>query len=824
MIRSIKDISLKFLKFNKFIIFSSIFSIFLATILIISMFMFNLNSKQALKDELKETYGNMNLGVALESIGDEKINKDMIDNITDINGVEEHSNVIIDSLEVGGNIETNNYTIGVDNSKLSKSMYKYINNIEKNDVIISKSLADKLQVKINNTINIKGNSQKIVEILNVNDKDVIIMNIDYLKEISNYNGEASYLLIKLKDASQSYNVAKKIRDLNYNLRIDIAEENDTMKKNVSYMNNLMIFLSVLVIIMSSLFIISNFQTFLYKYRKQFAIIRSVGGRSKQAFKIVFIQSTIINSIGIIMGVSVSIFTTKNIIKYFSDLLGLNVSSIRYDVKAAIIITILIFIIIEIFMMIPAIRSSKILPLKIVSENEKLETKSDFNKKVGILGLIVVSVLFIRELYLLYNSKNGIVWGVAASIIFIISMYNIFPYYIKNILNMLLPILKGIGGNGAVVAIKNLIPQVKKNSIIIISLSTIIIIATLGSSFLDNTLVSGVNYIKSQYALDIKITDARGFDSILGREIKKELEAVTDIRNVAILSIGKKLYFKHDSELEKANYLLSDIQVLIDEGVISEFEGNIQSGIVLSKEFANKNSIKLGDNIEIVKRDSIEYTGDKYKKESQLKTFKVGSIIDSTQKFSFGDIMMDWSNSDFIDKDTIFQKAFVASNNVSNSKSGLDILKRKYPEIKYSTLYDEVIEYEKLTRQTWGLFIIMLITIIISTTLGIINIFYNNIFSKRKEYAILRTLKLTKSGIVRTILIQISAYIILGSLLGVFMGVIINNLIRDTLGWVSTNFIFSGIIILIIFVISNIIFIPFANHIANKKIADEIKFE
>ncbi|MGL5352792.1 MAG: hypothetical protein ACRDA5_05635, partial [Clostridium sp.] len=85
-------------------------------------------------------------------------------------------------------------------------------------------------------------------------------------------------------------------------------------------------------------------------------------------------------------------------------------------------------------------------------------------------------------------------------------------------------------------------------------------------------------------------------------------------------------------------------------------------------------------------------------------------------------------------------------------------------------------------------------------------------------------KLTKSGIVRTILIQISAYVILGSLLGLFMGVIINNLIRDTLGWVSTNFIFSGIIILIIFVISNIIFMPFANHIANKKIADEIKFE
>ena len=39
---------------------------------------------------------------------------------------------------------------------------------------------------------------------------------------------------------------------------------------------------------------SNFEVFLYKYKSQFAIMRSMGATTKQMFKVIFIQCSVIN--------------------------------------------------------------------------------------------------------------------------------------------------------------------------------------------------------------------------------------------------------------------------------------------------------------------------------------------------------------------------------------------------------------------------------------------------------------------------------------------------------------------------------------------------
>ena len=824
MIESINNISLKFLRSNKFVIISSIFSVFLSVSLIISMFMFTLNAREALKDNFRDTYGNMDLSVGIQSIYDKKLDKVKVNNISSIAGIEEFSKVIIGSMKVGSVNTFDVYTVGLDNTKLSKSKYKYTKNMGINDVIINKGLSERLGVGIDDRINVRGNDCRVAEITQDVNQDVIYINIDKFKEILNDDSEATYLLIKLTDNKERYKIADKIRNLNYGLRIDIAEEDEFMNKNISYLNMFMVFLSILVIIMCSLFIISNFQTFLYNYRRQFAIIRSIGGTSKQAFKIVFTQATFINIVGVVLGVVVSIFTSKYLIKFLSNQLSIKVSNIRVYFNVIVVIAFILFLVIEIFMIIPAIRSSRILPLKIIHDNEELEVKGAIGKEIAILGLIVSALLFIAELYYIYNSKQALFLGVASAIVFIISIYTLFPYYSKNILNLLLPVFKLIGGNGAVVAIKNLIPQVKKNSIIIISLSTIVIISMFGPTFLNSILESEKTYLKSQFAFDISITDVQGNESKLGRDIKAELEAMRDVRNVSILSKITGLYYKADPELENADYSLADLQPLIKESIIAEFKGDIKSSLVISKKFAVRQGLKVGDVIKIKKFENNGKSIREIDANSLLQSFKVGAIVDQTCIIGWADITIDWSNSEFINKFTVFDKAIVSTNNIKNSIDDLNTLKGEYPQIKYSTFNDAFEQSKQIVMQRWSLFIIILITIILSIIMGIINMFCNNILSKRKEYAILRTLKLTKIGIMRIIITQVIAYIALGSLLGIFMGMVISNLIRDNLEIITIKFMLPMIVILIIVIMSLMVFIPFSNYISNKKIADEIKCE
>src|SRR5690625_1835012 len=77
--------------------------------------------------------------------------------------------------------------------------------------------------------------------------------------------------------------------------------------NLSSLFPYIIVLAVLVIIMTSLFIISNFDLFLYKYKHELAILRSIGASRWQVFKIVLIQSLFIHLLGVIFAIIFSFF-------------------------------------------------------------------------------------------------------------------------------------------------------------------------------------------------------------------------------------------------------------------------------------------------------------------------------------------------------------------------------------------------------------------------------------------------------------------------------------------------------------------------------------
>ncbi|CAM3021416.1 FtsX-like permease family protein [Hathewaya histolytica] len=580
--------------------------------------------------------------------------------------------------------------------------------------------------------------------------------------------------------------------------------------------------------MCSLFILSNFQVFLYNYRNQFSVIRAIGGSAKQAFKIVFIQATFINIIGQVIGFVISYISNKYLIQILNNKFSFKITSIYFSFPQAIIIALIAFIIIEIFMLIPAMKSSKILLLKITEKNEKIHKEGNIGKILGKMGVVVSLILVITEMYKLYRGENGILFGAIASIILIISIYMLFPYYIKSILEKLLPVFKLLAGNGVVVAIKSVISQIKKSIIIIISLSTIIIIAIFGESFLGAISKNSENFIKSQMPLEISITDRNETSSKLGNDFKNDLRKLDEVKNVITLSNISLVYFKGKDKLQSASFSLEDLdglgkEGLIKEGAIPNNKEDLKSSAIISKEFANKQKLKVGDTIEIKKSENGKAIKE-IDSNSGFQQVVVKVIVDDSNLLGSRNILIDWINNQYIDEFLNFETALISSYKEKSTLKSIEELKRKYPQIKYTTLSQALADSRKMTFQRWVLFIVVLVIILSSLILGIINMLINNILSKRKEYAILRTLKLDKKELVKLILTQIVIYLLTGTLLGCGLVIIVSNIIRDELNGFYLGYKVMLIMVSLLFIITLGIAIPFGVKLANRKIAQEIRID
>ncbi|MRU05954.1 ABC transporter permease, partial [Bacillus anthracis] len=125
-----------------------------------------------------------------------------------------------------------------------------------------------------------------------------------------------------------------------------------------------------------------------------------------------------------------------------------------------------------FMLYPSYRSSKILPVKLMRENEE----SDFsNKKIrSIMGkFLLMSSLFLTVLggFVANKGDTQAIVILIGAIFLVLGVYILFPTYLSSILIACLPIMKKIFGRNTFVAIKNVIPQVRKNTFVILMIST-----------------------------------------------------------------------------------------------------------------------------------------------------------------------------------------------------------------------------------------------------------------------------------------------------------------------------------------------------------------
>lgn len=769
--RTIQGVALRLFKANKFIVFSSIISIAISATLVLSMVLFSFNAQNTLKNQMKQAYGEMDLSVGFNIDQSNVLTPNLVNEIVQNKKVNKVSKVSITHLKVN-KMDTAIYTVGVENDYLPKSRYHFTKDLNEESVVMNKGLAKVLHAKIRDKILIENKKYTLVE--TVNDltaagsaPDMLILSQkvvkSYIQAKDNSKAEATYLLIKAKKDVNALTLANQIKSYDKDLRIDIAEQDYGVKSNLQSLHIFIVVLSVLVLIVTSLIIISNFELLLYKMRNQFAIMRSLGASTKQISKIIMIQSTVINITGICLGFILAFFSQRFLYSWVEKLFNIPTTPSEFNVGAAISISILAFIVIQLFLFVPAYRSTKVLPLKTMEKNEKLNYSYSkarvtlFKVIAGIAVFLIIcsQVLPTRETY-------GPAMLLISVVLVLLAFVLVFPIWLPRILGWLLPYGQRLFGQEFYISVKNLIPQVRKNTAIILMIGSLMIIAVFGSVTLRTLQISQLEQLKKNFATPILIETRIDNTKINSMELTKTVEELPGVKSVSNFSTLGLAELQTEGKKVNMNYAVVDLKRLQAQGLMAHLNSKTPSnGLILSKRFAQQSHLKVGQTVPVG-----EFSNETQIVESKG-TFKVIAI--EKQLLNNADAYVNWNNKKLLN--VIFYTLYVDSEHIKNTVNELEELKSQYPEIKISNYEQSVKEANKMFYQRWGIFILVIATLVVSTMVGVFNSLANNIYSKRKEFAVLRAMGVTPKGLRKVILSQVNLYIGIGLIIGIIMGLL-----------------------------------------------------
>ncbi|AFJ60760.1 MULTISPECIES: FtsX-like permease family protein [Bacillus] len=826
MKKNIVGLSLRFFSTNKFITLTSIIGVILSVSLIISMTLFAFNAKQTLKDEVSKMYGEMDLSVGYENGSQKIIDKHFVENLHRNKNIEQISSVLVSQIKLGtSDSKASFYTVGVNNDNLSKSRYHFTRNIKKNELIVNKGLAESLGVKVGDHLQSEGKDFKLVETIeDLNSTgiapNILLISHDTLQNIIakkfGKNIEATYILIKAKNGTDKLSLANEIKKKEKDLRIDIAEEDPFLRSNIESLSIFIVVLSFLTMIVTSLLIVSNFEMFLYKYKNQFAIMRSIGATGRQLFSIVLLQSFFITSIGSILGLGFAMFSNQYLWGWLEKIFSFNVSSgVTFNFKLAVLIMLICMTIIQLFLLSPTMKITKILPLKVIQENEEINFRTyKYNKFIG-KSFVILSVITILFGKFIPKEDGGQVFCLLlASILLLTGIFVLFPVYLGPLLMFLAPIIKKISGVNSYVAIKNVIPQVKKNTFVILTISTMMIITVFGSVMLNTIQKNEENALKEQFPTSVVLTSRLGDKSSINAiELEKEIEAINGIEYTSSISTQSSGELMNGNGSITFDYSLSDLGRMQKLGIFTGLPDDKKNIIVISEDFAGKHSLKIGDTVELGKYSDTD------QKIISTGKYKIGAI---TNRLKDSDVYMDWKEIKYRTDATVFSKLLVQTDHAKQMIGKLEKMKGQFPEIQINSYKESLKKSKDMFYQRWSIFIVVISVMLISITIGVFSSLINNINSKRREFAILRTISLSKRGIINVILTQILLYLFIGLLLGVLSGALLAVVISliDP-GKIYINFSIIGLISGFMLLMGLIIFLPLAAKLGNKKITLEL---
>jgi putative ABC transport system permease protein len=216
-------------------------------------------------------------------------------------------------------------------------------------------------------------------------------------------------------------------------------------------------------------------------------------------------------------------------------------------------------------------------------------------------------------------------------------------------------------------------------------------------------------------------------------------------------------------------MYTDLRKMAEQGVIPDISVDPSSSVVFSKSYANNLGVKTGDKINI---KHFPYNGDQKVKV----TLTVVSIIDFIPgDGTDGNVLIDRSNP-FLktNKELPLRSVFldIDESNRTEVLNGLNELQREYTEISWGDLQTQLESIHQQMNQRFTILWAVLAVVSLIGCFGIVNTLSASIHAQRREYAILRAVRITPYELKKIIVLQGVLFsciaIIIGIATGIFM--------------------------------------------------------
>lgn len=815
---SIRSVAMKLFRAAWAHVAASISIIAISICLIMTMSLYIWNANTQMKEEIHAVFGDTDLTIGYNPEQEKTISSELLSQLSSLKGIESISPVSIAHTTVE-NMDSV-YTLGVENDELVKSRYHFSKDLMTNEIILSEGIAKVLKKSIGDTVLVQNETFFIKDILPTikmaEETSFILMQNSVVKQWVPYADNDTEGLFALIIADNPSTVGRNIKQIDNTLRIDITNEYDFVKLNIQSLMIFIIVLSFFILVITGMLLLSTFQLLFYKLKEQLMILRTLGASSNQIGRIINTQLSTIILFGIVSGTVVSILIIKLGLPQLISFLSLPIAKNDFPAILVLSIALTSFGFLHLFTKWQVNKAMQLLPLQIESNNEDIQLKWTTRRKIVISVMSFISLLCLVTGQLPENSGGkGPILIIIGSLILCGVVLLIIPFILKALLSITLRPMRSLFGNEVYLASQQLIPQIKRNSTVVLSLIGLMVILIFGSSLLKSVQINEQKYIKEKYETSIILTN-QIMDHSITPSILEEIEELPTIDYAYATSNFSFLKVEQNGHSFTSDYATIDVDTYVKLNRLSPIHGDLTKGIIITRQFAEKNHLSVGDTLTIhlpviSKTEPIT-----------VGAHQVLAII--PEPLNYVDVYIDWSSLIVKLEQPMIREIMVETTDTKRAIEELQGFLQQNPTFLINDKDTMIKQANEMFYQRWSLFVGVFIVLIAATSLGVIQTLIHTIYVKRSDYAVQRLVGLSPNGLIKLILTQVLSFVLYGLTAGTFLGLLLTRMLSiiDPGGGLIFDYFTLTIVSIFLLITTLFVFTAQGYWISRSKLAIEMK--
>lgn len=713
---TIKFIGKRLLKSNWLLTLYSFFSVLIGTVLLVEMFNLSLSATRTYENDMKALYGDCDMGLYYSDYA--SIDENLVNRLGQISDVAEMATLYYSwRVQVGG---ASVYSIGTDNSSMVRSRYHFDSELEDGQVAVNKVLADVYGYVCGDSLEIGGQTLEIVEIfedgtMSEGAIEMLAVNKKTLKDLDEKAGNTNIVMLKAMDGKEKQ-VEREIAKLGTGLEVLAFGTDEEYLKVIESFKVYIAVLTVLVIATTGLFTSTVFKGFVYKYKRDMAVLRMLGATQDQINDIFRYMIRRITFIGVSLGFVLAFCVNWMFVKELNEKWNLIEGEVKFLPVPSLLICAGIYFVLQLVLGGIIGRSNKILPMEALVSNE-LSTSGKMKKR-----------------------KLG----------------------------------RGIVKKDLFISVKLISARLRENTLVIATMALLVAISILGASLSSIIKANGENYYKESYLAETVLSSSTEWNYEESIHFYQSLQADDKLKVSCMYSAGWPAKFEGTS----VRYGLVDINAMIGQGLLEAGEYD-ENGIIISQSFKEQYQLEQGDYVNVASPKILEFGPNGIPTNIVLReevehTLQVKGIMPDS--FFYGcEVYIDISQQNFINDRSLLERIYMDGEK-EYIEQKLNRAKSMFPGIKWANYTDAVAANNSGIESRFRLLNLVVTVLVVIAAIGWINSLKNIFVSRTKDYDIIRMQGASGKRILKILIYQILIYMLIGLVIGFFVAFVVLELL------------------------------------------------